>query len=649
MISDPMGTAQPSSFHARTSWRHLDRVRGFSPAICMWLPTAFLALLVKWRLMHLQGFRFVSLHQDRIASDDLTNYVAGFSPLEILAFWRDDLLFGFVVIPLCLMVLTSPLRPGWRMAVTLLFSGLVAGLLCLQVYMLDNFGRFIPGDLIFEGLSAALHNPTLIKGYSSPWAVVVGGLASAVLLGMWLRCREIMWWCFRGHLGLILSPTVVALLAVATLLGIPRASSYHHSVYVSAVRGFWDGVVKDGDEQAAWEALSDVQILQKQAQMTGSVIGAPDPAYFGKAKGANLVIFFLETCPANCCDFDLTTQRLPNFRFLKQHAWTSSQHHTTYPNTSHSHYSILTSVYPPNNFWGISTALSGRNMISLLKHEGCQARIYGGPWAYNDVTGPMYDAFGLERITAQGQPGDREAMQAMTSDIRRWAEEGKRFVTVFSPQSGHAPWPIVPGPEPSFSLRNRRRNILGMEDEWMGQLLDTLRSTQQLENTLILVVGDHGVRNSIEDPSFRQGAIDEYTFRVPLLLFAPQVLDQHVALTQVTSHIDLMPTLLDLLGVERRREVEMGMPLWQAGHDQRVLFFFANRYLGADGLYDRGRYYMWNRLANLTYHSDRLSFGQVTGLIRDPEEHARVTNLILSVRTLKAEWTRRFCNDKEKP
>lgn len=78
------------------------------------------------------------------------------------------------------------------------------------------------------------------------------------------------------------------------------------------------------------------------------------------------------------------------------------------------------------------------------------------------------------------------------------------------------------------------------------------------------------------------------TFHVPLNLWAPRVVDSTVAIPWMTLHIDIAPSILDLLGISAGRSLEMGSPMWDARLPARTTYFFAREYLGADGYLREG-------------------------------------------------------------
>ncbi len=105
-------------------------------------------------------------------------------------------------------------------------------------------------------------------------------------------------------------------------------------------------------------------------------------------------------------------------------------------------------------------------------------------------------------------------------------------------------------PEPAIwrELFNRYRNALHHADRQVGELLRRLEESGELENTIVIVTGDHG-------EEFREhgffGHTSNFTpvqVQVPLLMRGPGI--EAGIETHVTSHLDLAPTLLEMLGAD---------------------------------------------------------------------------------------------------
>jgi N-acetylglucosamine-6-sulfatase len=99
-------------------------------------------------------------------------------------------------------------------------------------------------------------------------------------------------------------------------------------------------------------------------------------------------------------------------------------------------------------------------------------------------------------------------------------------------------------------------------DESVGRVLATLRELGQLEETLVIYMGDNGFGFG------EHGLIDkrtayEWSIRIPLLMHCPAVLKPGSAIEQTVANIDIAPTVLDVAGVARPSSVRYdGASFW---------------------------------------------------------------------------------------
>jgi len=125
----------------------------------------------------------------------------------------------------------------------------------------------------------------------------------------------------------------------------------------------------------------------------------------------------------------------------------------------------------------------------------------------------------------------------------------------------------------ALSEEERYRHLVGVEDELVGKLLAVLESRALLEDTLVVVAGDHG--EGFGDKGVRQHDNNFYQegLRVPLIVAGPGVPPGRVDGT--VSLIDVMPTVLDGLHVssEPPNEWEFGRSLLQPVEEGRVAYF----------------------------------------------------------------------------
>lgn len=103
----------------------------------------------------------------------------------------------------------------------------------------------------------------------------------------------------------------------------------------------------------------------------------------------------------------------------------------------------------------------------------------------------------------------------------------------------------------SFNDFYRRycETLLGVDDS-VGRVLKWLEDNGQLDNTMVVYMGDNGF-------SFgERGLIDkrhmyEESMRVPLLVRCPALIKPGTVLTQVVQNVDIAPTLLDWAGLPK--------------------------------------------------------------------------------------------------
>ncbi len=120
-----------------------------------------------------------------------------------------------------------------------------------------------------------------------------------------------------------------------------------------------------------------------------------------------------------------------------------------------------------------------------------------------------------------------------------------------------------PAPDARTLFQRTARNYAGLctlVDGALDRILWTLEATGQAENTIVVFTSDHGEMMGAHSMLAKQVMYEE-AVRVPLLLRVPfrRQLPAHVK--HPVSGIDLVPTLLDLLGREQAGEVLPGRSL----------------------------------------------------------------------------------------
>lgn len=142
-------------------------------------------------------------------------------------------------------------------------------------------------------------------------------------------------------------------------------------------------------------------------------------------------------------------------------------------------------------------------------------------------------------------------------DFSQWFEEhaGKRFfcwVHFYDPHMPYEP----PEPYKTRFKDNPYDGEIAYMDENVGRVIALLKSEKVLENTLIVVAGDHGEAFEEHGELGHQIFCYEENLRVPLILWAHTGLPKNKRISQKINLMDITPTILDYLGLAGGAQAE---------------------------------------------------------------------------------------------
>jgi phosphoglycerol transferase MdoB-like AlkP superfamily enzyme len=141
---------------------------------------------------------------------------------------------------------------------------------------------------------------------------------------------------------------------------------------------------------------------------------------------------------------------------------------------------------------------------------------------------------------------DRCIFDALLERQKRARESGEKLFATLLSVSNHRPFLIPPESPTNQRVRAGRWRGVAYADECMGAYLDQLAAEKLLDDTLVLLVGDHGAR------VYGSESIPAGSYRIPALFLAPDPRWKGVRSDRLCSQIDLAPTLLALAGIEER-------------------------------------------------------------------------------------------------
>ena len=104
-------------------------------------------------------------------------------------------------------------------------------------------------------------------------------------------------------------------------------------------------------------------------------------------------------------------------------------------------------------------------------------------------------------------------------------------------------------------------------DEHLGNFIARLRKKGLLKDTLLVITNDHGEELFDRNDLGHGHSLYDEQIRTPLLMRYPKLLPKNRAVTAVTELVDVLPTILDLLGVPQIPKTE-GLSLWPLIHGE---------------------------------------------------------------------------------
>lgn len=207
-------------------------------------------------------------------------------------------------------------------------------------------------------------------------------------------------------------------------------------------------------------------------------------------------------------------------------------------------------------------------LLRLLAAGGYRVRI--GKTAYFNYA-DLRSLLPAEVVLAQRDPlpflaGDHAMVESFLADYASAGATTRRF-DILSFESTHWPYAypaehaifqpatirlglteyLLPAPELA-KVRNRYRNSCHFIDAEIGVVLDQLKRSGAWGHTIVLITGDHGEEFRERDQLAHSGGMNDFQGRVPLWIHVPDVAPAQADPERLTTSLDNVPTLLQLLG-----------------------------------------------------------------------------------------------------
>jgi hypothetical protein len=494
----------------------------------------------------------------------------------------------------------------------------------------ETAGALIARDNVTLAVAWIRENPLALLSQRSDRLLVMAAALLLIFNALWSFSAFLL--VRFGAAGLRSRIVVRALAPLVALVWIAAALSSvsyqaHDAPVPESFRGYWSETVGSLVGSESWHPYA--MHLPSVARLDSEYVRAvyPESMYTDMAplvarrsmhpRRTHVVIISLETAARQY--YPITDNpAYPTFFQMGKRGIVTDHHFTTMPATMWAIYSMVSGTYPRlgrslvdyGDFHadGLATALGrhgyettfidsyhidwnpangGHHNSRLLRGLGFSTLVEPPP-----STG---DAGSSDHGYAAAVARERQSLARAASRIADANAHGTKAFVFVATILGHYPWRTPPGAE-GLSNAEKIPLIARDIDRCVGEFLQTLRDRGLADSVVVIVTGDHGLRTVEEFGSLGQRMqLGETSFNVPLLIYAPGQLDAPVRIPFVTSHVDIAPTVLALVGIQDAPLLIEGSDMLDGSPCGRTTFLLNGSLRPVDGYYQGGRFFAFNR------------------------------------------------------
>jgi arylsulfatase A-like enzyme/Flp pilus assembly protein TadD len=235
---------------------------------------------------------------------------------------------------------------------------------------------------------------------------------------------------------------------------------------------------------------------------------------------------------------------------------------STVPFTFPAHSSILTGLYPPGHGVreNVGYTLDGGipTLAEVLSEAGwstagfVSAFVLDSRWGIARGFDHYFDDFDLSEMESPNLSSVQRSGDVTIDEAVRWLDgrpQGSPFflwLHLYDPHDPYTP------PEPYGSMYPNRPydGEVAYTDALVGDFRRSLDERGLLENSLIIFTADHGEGLGDHGEAFHGFFLYDTTVHVPLIVRPPSGIDGELVVDTAVSHVDLLPTILDAVGLE---------------------------------------------------------------------------------------------------
>ncbi len=326
----------------------------------------------------------------------------------------------------------------------------------------------------------------------------------------------------------------------------------------------------------------------------------PNPDYFGKAQGKNVILISLESLQNFVIDYKIGNQEVTPFLNSLAHDGTTFYfdnffHQTGQGKTSDAEFMMDTALFPMaqgsvyvNKAQNTEQALSG-----ILKYQGYNSAVFHGNYKTFWNRNEMYRSMGYDKFfdAAYYDMTDENKKNYGMKDIPFFKESvpimkklEQPFFAKMITLSNHYPFGMdqqdttFPVGDFGDKVVNQYFQSANYLDTSLKLFFDDLKASGLYENSIIVMYGDHyGISENYNDAMAKVLNKEEITpfdtaqlQRTVFMVHAPGVTGgpNHT----YCGEVDVRPTILHLLGIDTKDYLELGSDILSPEHQGIVPF-----------------------------------------------------------------------------
>lgn len=373
--------------------------------------------------------------------------------------------------------------------------------------------------------------------------------------------------------------------------------------YIVKYLGMYNYTIYDAVQStkaSAQRVMADSSDVTEVVNFTKSNYAQPNPKYFGIGEGMNVIYLHLESIQTFLMDYQLNGEEVTPFlnsliRDQNTMYFDNFYHQTAQGKTSDAEFMIENSLYGLSQ--GSAFTTKGVNTYqaapAILGQKGYTSAVFHGNsgsfWNRNEI----YKSFGYDKFfdisyydTEEEQMAEYGLMDkpffAQSAELLKTVPQP--FYTKFITVSNHYPYAmnqdettIEPHTTGDKSVDNYFQTAR-YADEALQQFFEDLKAAGLYDNSIIIMYGDHyGISQNHDKAMEKVLGKELSTFdsasglqRVPLYIRVPGM--EGGVNHEYGGQIDVLPTLMHLLGIDTKEYIQFGTDLLSEEHDSLVPF-----------------------------------------------------------------------------